>query len=82
MKALVTVLSAYLENQTSRQNLMALFRLLGILVLIVTSFSILFHVLMELEGQHHSWMTGFYWTLTVMSTLGFATRSAADSTST
>ena len=23
------------------------------------------------EGQEHSWVTGFYWTLTVMSTLGF-----------
>ena len=23
------------------------------------------------EGQQHSWVTGFYWTLTVMSTLGF-----------
>lgn len=26
---------------------------------------------MEYEEQSHSWMTGFYWTLTVMSTLGF-----------
>lgn len=26
---------------------------------------------MELEGRHYSWTTGFYWTLTVMSTLGF-----------
>ena len=26
---------------------------------------------MEYEGQHHSWVTGFYWALTVMSTLGF-----------
>jgi len=26
---------------------------------------------MEHEGQRHSWITGFYWTLTVMSTLGF-----------
>jgi len=26
---------------------------------------------MEMEGQHHSWITGVYWTLTVMSTLGF-----------
>ncbi|MEO0631347.1 MAG: potassium channel family protein, partial [Planctomycetota bacterium] len=26
---------------------------------------------MEREGQQHSWVTGFYWTLTVMSTLGF-----------
>jgi voltage-gated potassium channel len=23
------------------------------------------------EGERHSWITGFYWTLTVMSTLGF-----------
>ena len=26
---------------------------------------------MEREDQQHSWITGFYWTLTVMSTLGF-----------
>lgn len=26
---------------------------------------------MESENQNHSWVTGFYWTLTVMSTLGF-----------
>jgi Trk K+ transport system NAD-binding subunit len=26
---------------------------------------------MALEGKDHSWITGFYWTLTVMSTLGF-----------
>ena len=25
----------------------------------------------RVEGQDHSWITGFYWTLTVMSTLGF-----------
>lgn len=71
MKALTTVLTAFLENQTSRRNLMALFRLLFVLLVIVTIFSVLFHEIMELEGQHHSWVTGFYWTLTVMSTLGF-----------
>ena len=26
---------------------------------------------MAAEGQDFSWVTGFYWTLTVMSTLGF-----------
>jgi len=26
---------------------------------------------MEIEGRDYSWTTGFYWTLTVMSTLGF-----------
>ena len=34
-------------------------------------YSVLFHVIMEMEGQRHSWLTGLYWTLTVMSTLGF-----------
>ena len=71
MKALIPVLTAFLENRTSRQNLMALFRLLLVLGVIVTGFSVVFHVLMEREGQHYSWLTGFYWTLTVMSTLGF-----------
>ena len=71
MKALTSVLTTFLENRTSRRNLMALFRLLGILMGIVVTYSVIFHVLMEREGQHHSWVTGFYWTLTVMSTLGF-----------
>lgn len=71
MKALVPVVTSFLESRTSRQNLLALFKLLGVLVGLVTIYSVLFHVLMEREGQHFSWMTGFYWTLTVMSTLGF-----------
>src|SRR5690606_11745784 len=33
-------------------------------------YSVLFHVIMVMEGQSHSWLSGFYWTLTVMSTLG------------
>ena len=71
MKALTTVLTAFLENRTSRRNLMALFRLIVLLLAIVTVYSVLFHEIMEREGQRHSWVTGFYWTLTVMSTLGF-----------
>ncbi|MFW5862969.1 MAG: potassium channel family protein, partial [Spirochaetota bacterium] len=35
------------------------------------TYSIVFHYIMASEGQEHSWITGFYWTLTVMSTLGF-----------
>ena len=71
MKALTTVLTAFLENRTSRRNLMALFRLILLLLAIVIVYSVLFHEIMEREGQSHSWVTGFYWTLTVMSTLGF-----------
>ena len=41
------------------------------LLAMVTVFSILFHFLMIFENREFSWITGFYWTLTVMSTLGF-----------
>lgn len=42
-----------------------------LLAAMIGVFAILFHVLMIYEGQNHSWLTGLYWTLTVMSTLGF-----------
>ena len=42
-----------------------------ILISMITVYSILFHFLMILEDQRFSWITGFYWALTVMSTLGF-----------
>jgi voltage-gated potassium channel len=71
VKALIPVVTSFLETRTSRQNLLALFKLLGVLALLVTLFSVGFHLLMEREGQHFSWITGVYWTLTVMSTLGF-----------
>ena len=37
----------------------------------IVLYTVLFHLLMDYEGQEHTWLTGFYWTLTVMSTLGF-----------
>jgi len=42
-----------------------------LLISMITVYSVLFHFLMELENKNFSWITGFYWTLTVMSTLGF-----------
>jgi len=71
MKSLVAVLSTLMGSRTSRVNLLALLKLVGVLVLLIGLYSVIFHVLMEREGQQHSWITGFYWTLTVMSTLGF-----------
>lgn len=41
------------------------------LTLMVVLYSILFHFIMLHESREYSWITGFYWTLTVMSTLGF-----------
>jgi len=71
MKALTSVLSAFKESRSTGYNFRALAQLLSVLVILICAFSVTFHILMESEGQHHSWATGFYWTLTVMSTLGF-----------
>ncbi len=71
MKFLPAQLSYFVETTPMRRNVRLLARFIIILVALVAVYSVLFHVIMEYEGQDHSWMTGFYWTLTVMSTLGF-----------
>ncbi|HUP65980.1 MAG TPA: NAD-binding protein [Thermoanaerobaculia bacterium] len=71
MKTLIAILSTVLESRTSRANLGRLGNLLLVLFGLIALYSFLFHVIMEMEGQTHSWITGFYWTLTVMTTLGF-----------
>lgn len=54
-----------------RTNLRNLSKFLIVIAAAITIYSILFHSIMEFEGRQYSWTTGFYWTLTVMSTLGF-----------
>ena len=71
MKFLTAQLTHFLKPATSRRNIRLLLRFLLVLTLMVTVYSILFHVLMVFERREHSWITGLYWTLTVMSTLGF-----------
>jgi len=66
----VQVLVFFRERRT-RRNIRSLMQFIGVLVLLIVLYSVVFHFIMEYEGQRHSWMTGFYWTLTVMSTLGF-----------
>ena len=56
----------------TRANLTALLKYFAFLVVMVTVYAVLFHLIMgRIEGQQHSWITGFYWTLVVMTTLGF-----------
>lgn len=54
-----------------QRNVRALLRFILILFGLVTSFSVIFQFIMAYEGQHHSWISGFYWTLSTMSTLGY-----------
>lgn len=60
-----------LDQGETRRNLAALSRFVALLAGSVVIFSVVFHMIMVYEGQQHSWLTGFYWTFTVMSTLGF-----------
>ena len=72
MKTLGPQLVYFLTDRETRRNIGALLKLLAFLFGTIAVFSVLFHLIMVYhEGQDHSWLTGFYWTLTVMSTLGF-----------
>ncbi|XOV85556.1 MAG: potassium channel family protein [bacterium] len=54
-----------------QRNLLGLLRFAAVLLGLITLFSAVFQLLMAYEGQQHSWVTGFYWTLSTMSTLGY-----------
>lgn len=70
MKNLPIAMSLFL-TPARRRNLRALVRLLVAFCVTVVLFTVAFHFLMAYEGQSHSWSTGFYWVMVVMSTLGF-----------
>ena len=72
MKFLSSQISYFLSERGTRENIGALLKYLVFLILVIALYSVLFHVIMlYAEGQYHSWITGIYWTLTVMTTLGF-----------
>jgi len=72
MKFLSSQLAYLTTEPEARANVGTLakyFLFLGAQILLYT---VLFHVIKAtVEGEQHSWVTGFYWTLTVMTTLGF-----------
>jgi voltage-gated potassium channel len=72
MKLLGTQLAYFFNQGVVRQNIRSLIKFLALLIIVIILFSVIFHLIMaRVEGRYHSWITGFYWTLTVMSTLGF-----------
>jgi Trk K+ transport system NAD-binding subunit len=71
MKFLIPQLAVLMQGSGRKSNVKLLVRFLVLLATVIVLYSVLFHVIMEHEGQSHTWVTGFYWTLTVMSTLGF-----------
>ncbi len=72
MKLVSTQLSYFFSDNQVRRNVRALLKYVAFVVVVVVIFAEVFHLIMvHVEGQEHSWFTGLYWTLTVMSTLGF-----------
>ncbi|MBA6151536.1 potassium channel family protein [Gelidibacter maritimus] len=71
MKFIGSQLAYYMKDTDFKKNSKILLKYLALLAAVIVIYSVLFHFIMASEGQDHSWITGFYWTLTVMSTLGF-----------
>jgi voltage-gated potassium channel len=72
MKFSSSQLAYLIGNREARANLGALLKYVLTLVALITLYAVVFHVIkVRVEGEQHSWITGFYWTLVVMTTLGF-----------
>jgi Trk K+ transport system NAD-binding subunit len=72
MKFLGSQIAYLISVPETRANLGALVKYILSLLLLIVVYALLFHVIKSnVEGEQHSWITGFYWTLTVMTTLGF-----------
>jgi Trk K+ transport system NAD-binding subunit len=70
MKLIVAELLGIITGKQDK-NISVLRKFLLLLVSMITLYSVAFHFVMLAENREFSWITGFYWTLTVMSTLGF-----------
>ncbi len=71
MKFLGSQLSYFFANRRTKVNIKKLMKFVGILFLMYVTYAITFHYISVYEGHEHSWITGFYWVLVTMSTLGF-----------
>ncbi|WP_027371202.1 potassium channel family protein [Desulfovermiculus halophilus] len=71
MKFVTSQLLYFFQSNTAKRNVKVLCKFLAVLVLLIIAYSAVFHHLMALEGREYSWPTSIYWTLTVMTTLGF-----------
>ena len=72
MKFSSSQLAYLVGDREARGNLRALLKYIVTLIALITLYAVIFHVIkVQVEGEQHSWITGFYWTLVVMTTLGF-----------
>ena len=61
----------FMDQQSNRRNMRFMLRFTAFVLVLIFAYSVLFHYIMQWEDREYSAITGLYWTLTVMSTLGF-----------
>ncbi len=72
MKLFNSQFSSVFSEGDMRRNLLTLLRYLAFLFAIILIYALIFQLIMVgVEDQSHSWITGIYWTLVTMTTLGF-----------
>lgn len=71
MKTFGSQITALLRARKLKRNFVFLMKFFIALIALVVFFALAFQQFMLREGHEHSFVTGVYWTLTVMSTLGF-----------
>lgn len=71
VKFIASELNFFFQKKSTRIQLKKLLIFLAFLVGVILLFTVIFHIITVYEGQDHSWISGLYWTLVTMSTLGF-----------
>jgi Trk K+ transport system NAD-binding subunit len=71
MKFIISQMAFFMAQQINRRNMRFMLHFMLFVFVLVLTYSAAFHWIMLHEGRNYSLLTGLYWTLTVMSTLGF-----------
>lgn len=71
MKSIAAQIMILTSQRRTQRNLRVLGWFLLILLGLVGTHTVLFHYIMLYEDRNYSWITGLYWVLVTMSTLGF-----------
>ena len=71
MKFLPSILMYFFQSGKAKTNVKALLKFVIILIFLVTLYTIIFHYIKAYEGEQLSFISGFYWTIVTMTTLGY-----------
>ncbi len=71
MKFLPSILIYFFQEKRAKTNVKALLKFVSVLIFLIVFYSIAFHYIMDYEGQRHSFISGIYWTIVTMTTLGY-----------